>query len=183
MLAPGSDERHRLIDADANRRWSAHIGCRRDEESLKLEARSDVDVRVGREQGTLPGACQRSLSVELDRSRQLLERFRYHGWWSSDLSSTNRSWGPRKCSKAVLTLGFATSFAQFPYLYDLNENQVLAEKQQILLSAILWPRQNIKLHNLTTLQTTRGSTAFKSTSAWGSTNIWSPYSGAHGRPR
>jgi hypothetical protein len=82
-----------------------------------------------------------------------------HGWWSSDLSSTNRSWGPRKCSKGVLTLGFATLFARFPYLYDLNENQVLAEKQQILLSAILWPRQNVKLQDLTTSRTTRGSTA------------------------
>jgi hypothetical protein len=105
-----------------------------------------------------------------------------HGWWSSNLSSTNRSWGPRKCSKAVLTLGFATSFARFPYLCDLNENQVLAERQQILISAILCPRQNIKVHDLRTLLTTRGSTASESTSAWGSTNIWSPYSGAHGWP-
>jgi hypothetical protein len=42
------------------------------------------------------------------------------GWWSSDLSSTNRSWGPRKCSEAVLTLGFATSFKRFPYLYNIK---------------------------------------------------------------
>jgi hypothetical protein len=94
----------------------------------------------------------------------------------------SESWEPRRCSKAVLTLGFATSFARFPYLYDLDKNQVLASKQQLLLSAILWPRQNIKLQDRTTLRTTRGPTASESTSAWGSTNIWSTSSRGHGRP-
>jgi hypothetical protein len=37
-LPPGSDERHRLIDA--RRRWAAQIGWRRDEEVLKPEATS-----------------------------------------------------------------------------------------------------------------------------------------------
>jgi hypothetical protein len=78
----------------------------------------------------------------------------------------SESWEPRRCSKAVLTLGFATSFARFPYLYDLNENQVLSSKQRLLLPAILWPRQNIKLQDLTIWRTTRGSTASESTSAW-----------------
>jgi hypothetical protein len=94
----------------------------------------------------------------------------------------SESWEPRRRSKAALTLGLATPFVRFPYLYDLDENQVLAGKHLILLSAILCLRQNIELQDLTTSRTTRGSTASESTSAWGSTNIWSTSSWGHGRP-